>query len=286
MKKQIPHATPGRPENVSHLDEKLTEITTSAADRLKKWSIPLIAIVSAVVLIALAAWIVSSIKEGRTEDVNRRLYELVQSPRAQEEDYTPPAGALEELLSDVRGSRGGRPVLKAVVDFYLAKADAAIAKRDDALKPPPATTDTTDEKTPPEPASPKTPNVAELSASIQAWQDKALQVVEAAAAGYRDDGDIQLWAIAVKAKVEGDRKQNWLPPGRKYLPLTPSKLAPAPASSPAPPSAPPPSAPAAPQGEIPPASSATTPPAAAPVAPAPEGSAPPGGSGEAQKSTP
>jgi hypothetical protein len=188
---------------VGHLDKTLTEITTTAAQRLKKWRTPLIALAVAVVAIQVGIFAVRQARESRHVDLNQQVYDLVQSPESRKEGYVLDPSRLEKLLGEVRGDPLEGHVLRTVAQFYLERAanlkDRAAGRGSLAAGPDAA------------------PDPAAEGRVVEAF-DRAVALAEEAARRLPADQEIQAWASLVKTKVAAEKEASWLKTKRKYAP--------------------------------------------------------------------
>lgn len=245
-------------EPVAHLDEKLTEITTSAAETLKKWRTPLLAVFAAVVIGIIAYSIYGALAESRASGINETLYALFESSAATEEGYSPPESEVQALLDASRGTAEERIVAKKVATFFMKQADALEPKAEPSASIGPGASEPGAAK-PEAPA--KSPEVAARQAAL--W-DKALALAEATLKDYPDDWDVQYWASALKTRIEASKVTSWMPAKRSSQPILLPPAGPAPTDAAAPaviPAAPAAVIPAAPAAVIPAA------PAVIPVSP-------------------
>ena len=209
----------GRDEQVGHLEDTLTELTNTTAQRLKRWRTPLLTVVVLGILVWLVYNLADSFSESRDLQIAEREYQIFGSQAAQKEDYEPDSNLVPALLDDVAGKKEEKFVAKKAVDFYLEQSEQLTQKSK-------AQADSSAETKAPQAEaagqSNSAPGKSELLAKAEKARDQALKIAEDTAKRHTDDMDIQSWALAVKAKIEGERNKSWLPPGRKYgLPPVP-----------------------------------------------------------------
>ena len=173
-------------DEVGHLDETLTEVTSTTAATLKKYRYHIVVAVAVVSLVVVGLAGVVAIQESNLTSENERLWNLLQSPAAQKAGVS--LEALEELLADARESTVERYVVKSVGEYLLRRA---VEDPDDA-------TSTTN-------GVPKE----------QAYT-RALALTNEAKTRFPDDADIQSWAGGVLSKLEGEHDTSWMPPSPRY----------------------------------------------------------------------
>ena len=113
--------SPGpRTDDVGHLDETLTEFTSTTAVTLKKYRYHIVAVVAVVSLLIVGIAGVVALQEGSLTRENEQLWEVLLGPTARQ------AGAslesLDGLLADARGTIADRYVVKSVGEYLLARA--------------------------------------------------------------------------------------------------------------------------------------------------------------------
>jgi hypothetical protein len=207
---------------VGHLEETLTQFTNTTAQRLKRWKTPLITLIVLLAVVRLAYYLADSFRESSDVQIAEREYELFGSQAAQKDDYEADGAKVQALLDEVAGKKEEKFVAKAAVDYYLDRAERLTQK---------SKASSAEKGSQEKPAE-----GAETAAQAEKARDRALKIAAETAKRHTDDMDIQSWALAVKARVEGERNKSWLPPGRKYTfppapqpPVTPEQPAPAPA---------------------------------------------------------
>jgi hypothetical protein len=212
--------------DVGHLDEKLTEITTTAAQRLKRWRLPLIALAGAVIAIQLGFFLMRQTRESAQAHLNQELYELLQSPESRKDGYVLDEARLAKLLADVRGQPLEAFVYRAAVRFHLDRADAedrppGLDAFEDPVIPglaPGAPTDPAPgAPTDPAPGAPTDPAPGTRQRTLDAL-DRAAALAQEAATRLPGDKDIQVWAGVVKAKAAAEREAPWSKSKRRYAP--------------------------------------------------------------------
>ena len=196
--KGLKERAPGEVEKVSHLDEKLTEITTHTAVALRRWRRVLLA--AAIVGVAGYGiyFIASASRESRREYFNQEIYELFHSSAARKQGYKPDVSRLDKLLDDVKGDPAEKMALQEAVGWYLEYADRerktqAIPGFQDAEGP-----------------------ISEAEAREARAQ--AVRLASEAAERNPDDTELQLWAATVKRKVDAEAARPWQKDKRRYVP--------------------------------------------------------------------
>lgn len=185
MTKRTSRQPPGQVEDIGHLDETLTEITSTTAATLKKYRYPILGAIGVVSLIAVGIAVGVGIHERGLTSENEALWSLLQSPAA--ESAGPSLGAIDGLLEDARGTLAERYIVKSVGEYLLFRA---VADPEDAT----ATAGVPKE---------------------QAYQ-RALALASEARTRFPDDADIQKWAGSMQAKLEGEHDTAWMPPSPEY----------------------------------------------------------------------
>ena len=202
--KGLKERAPGEVEQVSHLDEKLTEITTHTADALRRWRRVLLA----VVIVGIAGYgiyfIASASRESRREYFNQEIYELFHSPAARKQGYKPDMSRLDKLLEDVKGDPAEKMALQEAVGWYLEYADRE--RKTQAI-----------------------PGFQEAEGPISEAEAKearaqAVRLASEAAGRNSDDTELQLWAAAVKRKVDAEAARPWQKDKRRYVPPVPDAV--------------------------------------------------------------
>ncbi len=178
--------SPGQVEDVGHLDETLTEITSTTAATLRKYRYHIVGAIAVLILLAIGIAVVVGIQESSLTGENEELWSLLESPAAQ--SAGPSLEAIEGLLADAQGTTVERYVIKSVGEYLLLRAVA----------------DPDDTKTAPA-GVPKD----------QAYQ-KALALASEARTRFPDDADVGKWAEGLQSKLEGERDTSWMPPSPKY----------------------------------------------------------------------
>lgn len=183
-KKTTRRRSPGTPvDEVGHLDETLTEVTTTTAATLKKYRYHMVATVALVSLIIVGIAGAVALQEGGVVSKNRELWNLLQSPAAQKAG--PSLEAIDQLLTDARDSTAERYIIKSVGDYLLSRA---IADSDETTS----------------------------GVSKEQARTRALALASDAAARYLDDEDLQSWADSLEKKLEGEWDTSWIPPNPRY----------------------------------------------------------------------
>ncbi|MGQ9591903.1 MAG: hypothetical protein ACUVYA_16605, partial [Planctomycetota bacterium] len=249
MKKPIKSRYPAPPATEPpRLEDALTRATRKAALQLKLWRVPLIAGVCVVALVAVVLGLAGSIREGRITEINQRLYEVFERPfvsgpgrpdlgAAPREDLGPDDAEIEALLRDARGTEVERIVLWTAGEHHIERGERLERKIESLALERAAKA----EKTEAEPTSVSKPPAKEedprpLERERDAHFDKALRIADQALERYgKEDPDVQRWAAAVRARIEGLRDKNWLPkaPPEKPAEAPPEKPAEAPVEKPA-----------------------------------------------------
>lgn len=225
MKKSIKSRYPATPPTEPpRLEDALTRATRKAALQLKRWRVPVVAGVCVVAIAAIVLGLAGSIRETRITEINQRLYELLDRPSvsgpgrpelgaAPREDLAPDDAQIDALLRDARSTEVERLVLRTVGEHYLERAER-LERKIEGLA---AERAAAEAKTEADPASGAKPPAKEedprpLERERDAHFDKALRLADEALERYgKEDPDIQLWAAAVRARIEGLREKNWLP---------------------------------------------------------------------------
>ena len=198
--KGLKERAPAEVEQVSHLDQKLTEITTRTAEALKRWRHFFLAIVIVGVAAYGIYWITRISGESRKEYFNQEIYELFHSATARKQGYKLDKGRLDKLLQDVKGDPAEKMVLQDAIGWYLEYAD-----RERKTQSIPGFE---------EPEGPITITEAEAREA----RAEAARLASEAAARNPDDTELGLWAASVKRKVEGEATRPWQKDRRKYMP--------------------------------------------------------------------
>lgn len=199
MAKRTPRRTTSGPpvDEVTRLDEKLTEVTSTAAATLKKYRYHIVAAVVVLILLVGGIASITWMRERSLTKENQALWNLVLSPEAQKDG--PTLEALERLIEDARGTEVERYVLKSVGEYLAQRAvedenedvsSAAKISREDAYR-----------------------KALELASEVRTRfpDDK------------EDDKDLQTWADGVEKKLKGEHDTSWLPSSPKYdLPAPPA----------------------------------------------------------------
>ena len=196
--KGLKERAPSEVEQVSHLDEKLTQITTRTADALKRWR----RIIIAIVIVGIAAYgiyfIAWSSRESRREYFNQEVYELFHSSAARKQGYKLDRGRLDKLLADVKGDPAEKMVLLEAVGWYLEYADR-------------------ERKTQSIPGIPEAEGPISEGEAREA-RGEAVRIANEAAERNPDDTELQLWAATVKRRVEAEAARPWEKDRRRYVP--------------------------------------------------------------------
>ena len=119
MTKRTSRQPPGQVEDIGHLDETLTEITSTTAATLKKYRYPILGAIGVVSLIAVGIAVGVGIHERGLTSENEALWSLLQSPAA--ESAGPSLGAIDGLLEDARGTLAERYIVKSVGEYLGRK---------------------------------------------------------------------------------------------------------------------------------------------------------------------
>jgi len=268
--KGLKERAPAEVEQVSHLDEKLTEITTHTADALKRWR----RVIIALVIVGVAGYgiyfISRASRESRREYFNQEIYELFHSSAARKQGYKVDRSRLDNLLADVKGDPAEKMALQEAVGWYLEYADRerktqAIPGFEEAEGP-----------------------ISEAEA--REARAEAVRIASEAAGRNPDDTELGLWAATVKRKVEAEASRPWQKDKRRYVPPVLGDTS-APGTPPAPPTETQavPGAEAKAPANTPPADPGTPVSPATPPSPAPEPEQPPAGaqpSGEKSEKAP
>lgn len=192
MAKRSTRRTPRGPQvdEVTRLDETLTEVTSTTAATLKKYRYHVVAAAAVVALLVCGIASISWFRESALTSENQALWNLVLSPAAQED--SPGLDALEGLLADARGSAAERYIMKSVGE-YLARR--AVEEPDDS---------------------------SAETISREDAQKRALELAGEVRTRFPDDADLQTWADGVEKRLEGERDTSWLPSSPRYeLPAPP-----------------------------------------------------------------
>lgn len=177
-------------DEVGHLEEALTDVTSTTAAAFKKYRYHIVAAVAVLTILIVGFSVVGALQEHNLARENEKVWTLLLSPAAQKEG--PSLQALEGLLEDARGSEIEQYVVKTVGE-HLARRAAEEA------------TDAT-------PAAGGVPKE-------EAYQ-RVLELARDVKTRFRDDADLQKWAEGVQKKLEGEHDTSWLPASPKYaLPL-------------------------------------------------------------------
>jgi hypothetical protein len=112
---------PAGKEDVGHLEETLTDLTRSTAEGLKKYQMPLLLAVGAVVLIIAAVMVVRGIQSSRVEAWNTSFFFAFTQPVT--DDKEPDLKAAETLLTELKGTESEVYFANQVVGYLLRKAD-------------------------------------------------------------------------------------------------------------------------------------------------------------------
>lgn len=229
MKKSssTPPTVENKPE-VGHLEVTLTRVASKTAARIEKWWKPIVAVLGALFVSYLIVQGVAAWKEQKEAALNERLFRIFHSPAARKEGYKVDPAELSRLLADTRGGSLEPLAYQAAGDFYLDKIEKLEEKVKAAADESPLTG--LDSLTSP----PKTPEPAkqsptELAQELEAARSQALQVAAEAAQKLPANSQIVDWAAKVKAKIEGEKKPDWLPPKWKFSPPPPRDTEVAPA---------------------------------------------------------
>lgn len=212
------------PENVGHLEETLTEITSTTAKGLKRLQKPLLAVLLLIVCVGLLYSAMRAFESGRVEDSNVRFYRVFSGPVARGEE--PDLKAVEQLLLDVEGLEGETYMASQVGSYLLTQADGIeerkreeerekkVAEEKKEAKP-------SAEVLPPVPETGKATDAEKKMESVcgmtpQEARERALLLAQKTAERYPRDRHVQSWASEVKEKVDGATKSGWLPAPWKY----------------------------------------------------------------------
>ena len=217
--------------DVAHLDAAIAEITATTTQRLKRWWKPLLAVVVALVAGLLLYQGVHALREQKDASLNDRAHRLFTSSAASKDDYKLDSAELQALLSDVRGNSIEPFVYRSAVEHYLDQAGklARKAKEDEKKSADPADPAVTPATplTPPAAASAAAAGVAapgSLQPGIDEAYSQALKLAEEAKGNLSGNGEVEAWAQKVKARIEGERKKDWLPPKWKLSLPTPRPI--------------------------------------------------------------
>jgi hypothetical protein len=191
VKKQVVKQVRASREDVGHLNETLTDLTTRTATRFKKWWKPL-ALVLVIAIAAQGAYLfLQHLAEREKARSNQEVYEIFESAAARQEGYLPDAARLEALLKEVKGKEEEKLIVAKAVAFYLEKAQET---KEDG------------------------PRAERL--------ERARSLAREIAERYPADGDLKSWAATVADRVEGDKQKAWLKDKRTYRPPVPGTTPP------------------------------------------------------------
>lgn len=183
-KRTTRQSSPGpQVDEVGHLDETLTEVTSTTAATLKKYRYHIGVAVAVVSLVVVGVAGVVAIQESKLTSESERLWNLLQSPAAQKAGVS--LEALEGLLADVRESTVERYVVKSIGEYLVRRA---VEDSDDATNGVP---------------------------KEQAYT-RALALTDDAETRFPDDADIKRWARGVQSKLKGEHDTSWMPPSAQY----------------------------------------------------------------------
>lgn len=215
---------------VSHLENTITDITSSTAHTLERWWKPFVLVVVAGLVGFLIYTLIQNASESKKEQLSERIYRLFQTAAAEEDTYKVDPAARDSLLSDVSGTTLAPFAYRTAVTYYLERAERMRqkAKNESEKETPPATG-----STPP----PPTPPVSYAAVAEEALAEAGRLVTEAKTK-LPGDEEIQSWATKVVARIEGEKKKDWLPGKWKFALPPPKPVSgdtPPPATTPTPP---------------------------------------------------
>ncbi len=182
MAKQTGQAQhPKTADDVGHLDESLSDVASSAVDKLKRYGPYLLGGAVLIALIMGAVTAIHSLGESSLAENNSRLWRHVQSSDARRSDAAVNLPEIDALVNDVRGSDAERYFLKTIGNFFLSHAERS--------------GDT--------PAAPGLPR--------DTARERALSLADRALESFPDDPDLRKWAEGVKAVLAAAADRSWLP---------------------------------------------------------------------------
>jgi hypothetical protein len=233
------------------LDAKITQVFSSAARAIHRFRAPIIIAVSAIVAVVSLYLLFGWIQGSREEGLAMRLFQLVDSREAKQDQKAVLTADLDRLIQDSRGANIERYVLKSVTRSLLGRAyqsDADLDSTDlDILKEHSGESKVKEDNT-------------EIVKKIEEYAQLGRE-------RFPDDQDMQAWSSSLLERVKSEREfKSKALEQRAFRPVISTKPASAPGTS---------TEAAAPPAGAPPAAAAPTdaPPAAA--APPSPGTTPP-----------
>jgi hypothetical protein len=207
------HKEPEPIEPVPHgprLDERITELAIKVHKGVERhWKV-LVGLIVLAVLAFGVVQVVEAISEHRELGYFGELFRLTEQLA---DDADPDLDALRALVSRVEGAGAERAVYLQLVRFLLARADAQEELSSLGTEP--------EER-------PAPPDEAKKFRLL----DAAAEFAQRGAERFPDDGAIQEWALTVRARVDGEKDKNWLPPPRRYKLKPPGTTPAAPEAAP------------------------------------------------------
>ena len=179
-RKQVP------PQEASHLESTLEDLTTTTAVQVKKYRMPLLIAVIAILAIALGVSATRSVQRNRRDAVQARFYNLFVKPIASEK--SPDEAGLQAFLAEIRGAEPEKYMIKEWVSYQLDEADRL--DRSSPTDGKPAATD---------------------QGRAESLRQKALTLSKELAERYPDAANLQAWKDAVKKRVDAATDTSWRP---------------------------------------------------------------------------
>ena len=201
-----PTSEPTGPQQAAQgLDETITDLTVKTKKGVQQhWKLLVIVIVGVFVGVAILE-VIAAVDDNRTRETHGKIFNLTGALR---DDQDPDIDAMRALLTELEEDVTEKAALKTVVALLLQRGD----------QPKPS-------------SSPFGLSVTlqgeeddpEIEAKKKKFYAAAGEFAQNAAGRFPDDEDIQTWAEKVRARVNGESNQSWLPVKRSYKLKPPGK---------------------------------------------------------------
>lgn len=202
QKKKPPQTTGGQ-DDTGHLETTLEDLTSTTAATFKKYSKPVVAVVVAVLIIALAIGATRAVQENQHDTVQARFYRLFSEPVAN--NASPDEAGLLAFFAEIRGEVAEVFMVKEWVSYQMKQATELEKPSEASLS---GGLNLTDITAPPE--------VTGDPQKANQLRQKALTLAAELAARHSGNPNLQTWKDAVQKKVEAAANSSWLPVAPSY----------------------------------------------------------------------
>jgi len=199
-----PTGTPTEPQaQAGQLNQTLSRAARTTAREFKKWRMQILSTLAAAFLAWAGYTAYEALQSQRDESLSATVYELFDSPAAEEDGYQLDEEKVTALLAEVEGKSAEKFVYKTIVEHYL-KTATEISRESEQTS---------------------APGEGNTEAALKTAVARVLTLSEKAAQQFPDDMDVQAWAKNARSKIKGQQDESWLPGGWKFTPPLPQPAA-------------------------------------------------------------